>query len=334
LERCKDVVKDGCIDFNDMIWLPIALNLNVYRYDLLLIDECQDLNRCQQELAVKAGRRLILCGDTKQAIYGFAGADSQSMSRMTTQLKATDRGCQVLPLTVTRRCGKAIVKEAKRIVPDFEAHESCCKGLVHTAKFKDTGDDKVAPLSESCYRGYIGDKDMVLCRCNAPLVSECFKFLREGRRANIQGRDVGQGLISTINKMKATDVAHLESKLSDWLQNEQRKENAKRNPSEARLIALQDRHDCLSCFMEEQQTVEEVIKRIKEIFTDDKHGEGIKLSSVHKAKGLEAKRVFILQPEGATMPHPMAKSKWQREQEMNLLYVAITRAIEELIYVS
>ena len=58
------------------------------------------------------------------------------------------------------------------------------------------------------------------------------------------------------------------------------------------------------------------------------------LSSVHKAKGLEAKRVFILQPEGATMPHPAAHTLWEKEQELHILYVAITRAIEELVYVS
>ena len=398
LERCKDVARDSCIDFADMVWLPIALDLPVYRYDLLLVDEAQDLNRCQQELAIKAGRRLILCGDPKQAIYGFAGADSESMIRMADILnrvspdaradivgKVDGRGCTTLPLTVTRRCGKAIVEEAKKIVPDFEAHESNSEGLVHTSSFKDKGTEKVAPLSESCYRGYVGNGDMILCRVNAPLVSECFKFLREGRKANIQGRDVGQGLISTIQKLMKNfkpwnpptvddsaltgvqEIPILMASLSDWLRQEQRKENAKRNPSEARSIALQDRYDCLVCFTEdihtevccrlclgERQyedgddcpdcngrgveylpgTVRQVIQKIEDVFTDDKHGEGIKLSSIHKAKGLEAKRVFLLQPEGATIPHPMAKSAWQREQEMNLLYVAITRAKEELIYVS
>ena len=49
---------------------------------------------------------------------------------------------------------------------------------------------------------------------------------------------------------------------------------------------------------------------------------------------LEAKRVFLLQPEGATIPHPMAKTARQREQEYNILYIAITRAIEEFVYVS
>jgi superfamily I DNA/RNA helicase len=59
--------------------------------------------------------------------------------------------------------------------------------------------------------------------------------------------------------------------------------------------------------------------------------EGTLLSSVHRAKGLEAKRVFILRPD--LMPHPKAKSAWEKGQEANLEYVAITRAIEELVYV-
>ena len=41
-----------------------------------------------------------------------------------------------------------------------------------------------------------------------------------------------------------------------------------------------------------------------------------------------------MEPKGATVPHPMAKGQWQTEQEFNLRYVAITRAIEELVYVS
>jgi superfamily I DNA/RNA helicase len=322
LDRCKDVDRDGCIDFNDMIWLPVVLDLTLWRYDLLLVDEAQDLNRCQQELACKAGSRLILCGDPKQAIYGFAGADSESMSRMQQRLEDTEQGCEVLPLTVTYRCGKAIVAEAQKYVSDFEAHESNHDGTVCNLDFDDG------------YREEAEYGDMLLCRVNAPLVSECFRFLRQGRRAEIQGRDIGQGLISTVKKQKASSVPELQERLSLWLYNECEREHRNRNPSENRLIALQDRYDCLACFMEGMQTVDQVITRIEEVFTDDKESVGIKLSSVHKAKGLESRRVFILQPEKAGMPHPMAKTPWQQEQELNLLYVAITRAIEELVWVS
>lgn len=320
LEECKNVDKD--IDFNDMIWLPVVLDdVHPHRYDVLLVDECQDLNRAQQELAALSGNRLIFCGDEKQAIYGFAGADNQSIDRLYKRLKATKQGCKTLHLTVTYRCGKAIVREAQKHVPDFEAHESCCEGIVSYQKMR-------------FYRQQTTSGDMVLCRVNAPLVSECFKFLKEGQRADIQGRDIGRGLISTITKMKAQGIMQLVERLTEWLHLETQKEERKTLPSEGRLIALQDRYDCLMCFCENETTVQAVIQRIENIFSDEENGEGIKLSSIHRAKGLESDRVFLLQPEGATIPHPMSKSAQQIEQEYNCLYIAQTRSREELVYVS
>lgn len=356
LDRCRS--PKGRISFDDMIWLPVVMNLPVYRYDLLLVDEAQDLNRCQQALAKMAGRRLILCGDPKQAIYGFAGADAQSLPRMAEELGQTDRGCTTLPLTVTRRCGKAIVEEARKIVPDFEAFETNCKGEIknltvekvpcghckgtgHESYNGQYGPNELCQNCDICYgQGtteydlQVIDGDMILCRVNAPLVSQCFRFLKAGRKATIMGRDVGAGLISTIKKMKASDVADLCGRLSDWLHEETRKENAKRNPNDNRLIALQDRYDCLMCFAEGARTVDEVVAKVEQVFTDNKDQPGIRLSSIHKAKGLESKRVFFLIPKGAECPHPMARSAWQREQERNLRYVAVTRAIEELVYVT
>jgi superfamily I DNA/RNA helicase len=366
LQRCTDVARDNCVDFNDMIWLPVVLKLNIYKYDLLLCDELQDFNPCQQQLAIMAGRRIIGCGDRYQSIYGFAGADCNSIPNMEKILGATHRGCEVLPLTVTRRCGKAIVEEARKIVPDFDYHTTNPEGKISSANIKGSGKVQVVvddntpaeclssnrsaalPHCKDCrctidngYQAMVKDGDMILCRCNAPLVSECFRFLRLGRKANIQGRDVGQGLIKTISKVmaKADDsrkqsIIYLHQQLSDWLYTEKGKESAKRNPSEQRQINLQDRFDCLICFTEGANNVDEVIQKIESIFTDDKTTPGIMLSSVHKSKGLEAKRVFILLPEEAPMPHPMSKTSWGREQEMNLKYVAITRAIEELVWVS
>lgn len=334
LDRCKDVLRDGCLDFDDMIWLPVVLDLPVQKYDLLLVDEAQDLNRCQQQLALKAGRRLVLCGDPKQAIYGFAGADAESMPRMQQILSETERGCTHLPLTVTRRCGKAIVKEAQKIVPDFEAFEANPEGKISQMKMSGKRVNNVPQPDGADYTQSVVAGDFLLCRVNAPLVQQCFRFIKEGRKANIQGRDIGQGLISTVKKTKAETVEELTGKLSDWLHVETQKENAKRNPSEQRLITLQDRYDCLMCFVEGATTVDAVIRKIEDVFTDSKTGDFIRLSPIHKSKGLEARRVFLLEPEGATVPHPMAKSQWAKEQEWNLRYVAITRAIEELVYVS
>ena len=51
------------------------------------------------------------------------------------------------------------------------------------------------------------------------------------------------------------------------------------------------------------------------------------LSTVHKAKGLEADNVYILTPE--RMPHPKATNP---QEERNICYVAITRAKKNLYY--
>lgn len=354
----KCLTPRGQITFDDMIWLPVIHNLPVTRHDLLLVDEAQDLNRCQQALAKKAGKRLVLVGDPKQAIYGFAGADSKSMDRMYEELggvcprcskqreylgeegskfghnywscecgmgSISEKGCIKLPLTVTRRCGKAIVTEANRLVKDFEAHESNGEGLVNQASYSDKRPDH--------YSKIVRDGDMVLCRVNAPLVSECFRFIRAGRKATIQGRDIGQGIINLIERQKAGSVVELVQKLETYFDAEERKEQAKKFPSEARMIALGDRRDCIMCFCEGQVHVSGVIQRINEIFTADTNVKGIKLSSIHKAKGLEADRVFLINTKEAPCPHPMAKTAWQHEQELNLLYVAITRAKHELVYV-
>lgn len=341
LEQCKDVNADKMIDFNDMIYLPVVLNLAMQRYDVLLVDESQDLNRCQQALAKMAGRRLILVGDPKQAVYGFAGADSESMARMYNELvpiiKEGDRGCTHLPLTVTRRCGREIVKEANKIVPDLEAFGTNPEGKVSRAPYTDKAskltleEKKLNPPDD--YTKLVQDGDFVLCRVNAPLVSQCFRFLKMGRKAVIQGRDIGKGLVKLIDNFKAVDVPDLVRQLSDWHNAERTKENAKRFPSEGKLINLSDKYECLVTFTEGVQTVEDVRKKIESVFSDD-GTTGVRFSSVHRAKGLEANRVFLLQPEGAKMPHPLAKSKWQKEQEMNCLYIAITRAKEELIHVS
>lgn len=330
IERCKS--PRGKINFDDMIWLPVVLNLPLPRYDLLLVDERQDLNKCQMELAIRAGHRIVAVGDRAQSIYGFAGADSEACRTFSAMLEGrSDRGLVTLPLTVTRRCGKAIVKEAQRYVPDFEAHESNPEGKVSRKRMPTK--DRPTCKPEELYSTDCGDGDMVLCRTNAPLVSQCFAFLKRGQKANIQGRDVGQGLISTIKKLKAGSIPDLVGKLDHWRFIEEQKENNKRNPSEAKLQAIADRVECLNCFAEGAETVDQVIAKIEAVFTDDKESPGIKLSSIHKAKGLEARRVFILQPPEARMREDKMQ-RWELEQEDNLRYVAITRAIEELVHVS
>lgn len=308
------------IDFDDMIWMPVVLGLEGTKAGLLIVDEAQDLNICRQEFAFLVGERIMIVGDDKQAIYGFAGADTRSMERMIGKLQDTKRGVEVFPLNQTRRCPRSVVALAQQIVNDLEALPEAPEG-------------NVRDIPNAEFVNAVRPGDMVLCRVNAPLLSHVFQLLKMDIPANIQGRDVGQNLENLIRRSKTTEVADLLVWLDNYEQEETSRLLKKKKVSDMQLQALADKCTCIRTLCENVREVAEVTQRIRNLFiTVEGSRKGIVLfSSVHRAKGLEAERVFVLCPH--LMPHPMAKQPWEREQEMHLKYVAITRAKEDLIFV-
>jgi len=100
------------------------------------------------------------------------------------------------------------------------------------------------------------------------------------------------------------------------------------NPSEhSGYSALEDKVMTLLFLAKLSTNITELKLNIRTIFTDEIVG--ICLSTVHKIKGLEANRVFIVRPD--LLPLPNAHG-WQSIQEKNLAYVAYTRAKLELIF--
>lgn len=360
LELSTRVDDNRMLDYNDQNWIPIVNNLAIPKSDLVLVDEAQDLPRCKQEFIRKFGRNIICVGDIWQAIYGFAGADVDSIPRMEKLLGVTEP----LHLTETRRCAKLVVKEAQKIVVDFKAHDSNPEGFVGLGWYSSD--------NPNYYGKFAKDGDMCLCRVNGPLVSEALRFIKNGRKAVIRGRDFGKSLISFVNKLKATSVPDLVEKVQEWHDREAQKESKKKFPNEAKLVNLTDRKDCILAFTEDAVGLDDVTNKIHLVFSGKEcplcsykyneetdrcqnkackvepdpgggnwkvgpklvNPEGVMFSSIHRAKGLEADRVFLLQPKGAEIPHPMAKTAWAKAQEYNLLYVAVTRAKQELVYVS
>ena len=72
------------------------------------------------------------------------------------------------------------------------------------------------------------------------------------------------------------------------------------------------------------------IEKIKDFISAEHNS--IRLSSIHRAKGLEENRVFIIDYD--RLPFQRLDQKdWEKTQELNLKYVAVTRAKEELYLV-
>lgn len=313
----------GVVDFVDMIFLPAVFNDYCFpKYDVIMVDECQDLSLAQQAMIMKMLKpegRFIAVGDPFQSIYGFAGADSDAFKKLQSRPNTV-----TLPLNECYRCGKAIIKHVQKFVPDIIAYDKNVDGEVKDGSVND-----------------IQDGDFVLCRLTLPLVVLCYKLISENKPAHVKGRDIGRNLISMIQKSKRRDLVLLQS----WLNNELDKHYqklCKLNPA----LTPQD-VQALSSFVTFEEKVKiikliianngEVVcadslcNKIEKIFTDNAKG-GITLSTVHKAKGLEADRVFIIEPD--LMPFPRAKKAWEIEQEKNLQYVAYTRAKNLLVFVT
>ena len=308
--------QDGTIDFDDMVYLPLALNLARGKFDVLLVDEAQDMNFAQLELArrlLRRGGSMAVIGDDRQACYGFRGADAGSLDRLKAELNAEE-----LPLTTTYRCGKAIVALAARLVPDFAADARNPEGAVSNLKA-----DKLL--------GAVAPGNFVLSRKNAPLMSICLQLLKQNVRAKIVGRDVGDTLAALVRRLgRQGDTGSLLSAIDRWEQKEV--QVAVRTENEARQQEATDKADVLRALAEDVETVDEVLARIDVLFADLVAGQPIKsvvLSSIHKAKGLEADKVFVL--TDTLYPGKNGRGKIE---EVNLDYIATTRAKTELVLVA
>lgn len=310
IQKCKENI--GIVDFDDMIWLPLVTDMELDKFDFLMVDEAQDMNASQIKFilnSIKSDGRIIAVGDRAQSLYGFRGADTNAIQNIIDALNAT-----VLPLSVTYRCPSSHVDLAKKIVPQLEARENAPAGTIVNMDYFDLA-KKVEP------------NDMVICRTNAPLIKPAFECIRMGKKAMIRGKDIGASLINLIKRFETNDLGMFEVSLSEYFEHEYTKLLDK--GKEMQALMLQDRVETLRFICNECSTVAELMSKIEMLFSDN--NAGVVFSSIHRAKGLEANNVYILRPD--LMPHPKATKEWETQQEMNAVYVAQTRSKENLIFV-
>ena len=305
------------IDFDDMLYLPYYYDLwPATTYDLLVVDECQDTNLVQQTMIRRLAKRLMIIGDTHQAIYGFRGADTLAMKNIQDDLENTPEGAIALPLTTNWRCPTKAIQLAQDIVPKIRACKHAPEGKLYAID-RDTALRIMQP------------GDMVLCRTNAPCIGLAFDLWKRNKRAFVRGRDFSKGLLDLVDRSDCIYVIELGEWLTDYIQEERLKAEARGRKGKSELQAIEDRVSCLSEMVLQELSknrdarVSDLTLTLKELFQDTNDATAVCISSVHRAKGLEAKRVFILHPE--QMPHPMAEQPWEQEQEANLAYVAVTR---------
>jgi len=322
----EKAIKKECLDFTDQIWLPVKWKLNEAKwfkpYKFVLVDEAQDLNAAQLELAlILAGStgRILAVADPRQAIMGFAGADNKSYKNIVSRTNAIE-----LPLSICYRCPRSHIELVKKIYPEIPIEPS------PTAK-----EGTITQINSGDVEKLIKLGDMVIGRKTAPLVSLCIRLISRGIKATVKGKDIGESLkkdLEDIAKISGYSFQFFNDAVSTYDQIKAQQYHGLDN-EEQMLENLKDKVQAITIIYQSQpqaRGIDDLKYYIDSLFSDE--NSPITLSTCHRAKGLEGDRIFIYKPDDMPMRWKN-QQVWQLEQEENLLYVALTRGKSELFIV-
>ena len=291
-------LEERIIDFDDMVYLPVALGQKIITSDKLIVDEAQDLSPLNLKMLKEIPSKIWYVGDPYQTIYAWRGAETKAIESL---------GLRTLPLTNCWRCSGEIIKEARKLVPDIRTTNP---DGVPVRTLEETPDwEELSPAT-------------ILARRNSQLILIALKLRASKSKTQvcIFGRDFAKTLEGILEKLKGTTSKALKESLRVWTTKMIQKYPHQEGE-------LKDYQVSLESILSEVSGVQAAKKLLEEIFTDSpKEGCWI-LSTIHKAKGKEWKKVYLLDWE------KKGEQGWQKIEERNLEYVGITRAREELIRV-
>ena len=314
------------VDFQDLLWLPSQLGYFTKRYvsDIIMLDEAQDASIAQQDIikrCFKRETRLFGFGDKDQTINSWCGSDSESFEHLHDSDEFR-RPAVDFPLTTNYRCGKIIIDYAKRYTDNnIKAADWAEDGVVrHEASLSDAVDG-----------------DMILCRNIAPLMEVYRIGVSSGKKMYFRGEELGNKLITDADcangeTIKDIIVSLKKRLIATWefltTENEIDEKESMTNPM---IISLLDTIKTMESLPPTVEKRKDLDKFAKDVFSAEGK-EGIQLSTIHRAKGLEADNVFIICP--SLVPSKLARMDWEIEEEKHLQYVMCTRPKHSLNFVT
>jgi DNA helicase-2/ATP-dependent DNA helicase PcrA len=325
----------GLVDFDDLLGRcadaiesdPEFAGAQRWLWRHIYVDEFQDLNPLQHRLLMGwLGDNPDLCvvGDPNQAIYGWNGADPGLLGDFSRRWP----GAQVLHLDANHRSTRQIVAVATAVlgaegshltgserqgllprIADYESEAAEARGVVaRIVEAHKAGRPWSAMAVLARTNAQLAAFEDALSRAEVPWWSAASAALLDEppvRQALAELRGVGhQPLRMALADLTAPELETLlsagrtllslrpESTVADWL---------------AWLPAgTRDRSDGRPV------------------------GDQVVLSSFHRAKGLEWPVVFVTGVEEGLVPMGRARTEAAEREERRLLYVALTRAVDEL----
>lgn len=342
-------ILENALGFDDLIQLSVKLLtenediLNLYRnrFQYNFVDEYQDIDENQYKLIrllVPENGNIFVIGDPNQAIYGFRGGDAKFFNNFTEDYPST----QIINLKNNYRSTNCIVDASNQMINSFniismydKPHE---KITIHTAPSDKAEAEFVASTIENLIGGhsffsldsqrsegqesnYSFSDFAILYRTSSqlPLIIEAVK------RTGMPFVNLSNDLLC---KKKAVR-SFLNNLKDDKTVSEQFEASYDKLAEETDEYILNYLQNLAKIHNNKNEFIHEV-SFLTEADTLDKRSDRITLMTLHSAKGLEFKCVFIVGLENDILPLYRAKEPQEIEEERRLLYVGMTRAKERL----
>jgi len=345
-----DPEKRHMVDFDDLIWLPVLVKgVTFPRFRVALIDEAQDLSRMRIELVRKSmgtGGRVVAVGDKCQAIYAWSGALPNSLDL----LPHAFGELRTFQLPITWRCPRTHVEAAMRMTQVLGrpvrllARPGAERGVLdYRPGVFDIDQVGAGTVAREVFR----EGDLVLARLNQPLKLVAWKLGAWGIPHTCSSINVGSRMMTHLKSLgfalpSFPDPHHaVSTRLLTNLKGkiEETADLEKALDPGALLLEIIARLPRAAGHQLKVHALHVELHRIYPALSPTYRNSDPKaaphLSTVHKAKGLERHRVVWVQPwDCPFFPRGDGLAKWwEKEQETNLIYVAMTRAKEEMVLV-
>ena len=362
-DRNKQIFEEtGRIDFGDMLYITHeklkSKEWTVPYWCLftnVMVDEGQDATRLYLSFIKYIKRpqgRYVFVADKNQAIYAWAGSNAYAYA----EIKEKFQPYMEFDLPINYRCAKSHLKMVNEkfhipIKPRPDAPEGEIIEHFDKKKIKDfisPGDFVISRKNK-----WLSDVTIDLIKAKIPVYIEDQEMLKEigkvvdsckGKGIKNLSRKVNNNIKSYYLKLEELNMYHQDKqkdeKEIDDIEDEKEeiKNNALKTQAET-IIETNSKIDNLSFLnsileMYEQDypqgTVANFSVYLKDILST-RSKDSVRLCSVHKAKGLEAPNVFVLN-EAKICFNPRNSAE-QNAQEQNLSYISMTRAKEKLYLV-